>query len=1542
MSDNCCNTSVNSDIINIHTTSSGTVSISGSVSSCIIPILRTFINDLGEPPTYSDSRLNDIIFAAAFVVNGELASCSDVVPIPNLDLCSKSLSASLLDPNYSPYLLLVLMKSACIVDQSEMKNRVATDGIKAVCGPATLQVSSIASSLGILFERGNCDNYKNLFRNLTFNAPLKCAKGASQIISCLCRDVYNFSHGTCFTGCTTTTTTTSSSPSLTLSGTTLVHGSDTINLCPVAIGCVNSASGLSFSNPNLTLNFEDGSTSVVDLSDLAVSGTTVTLTLSGTSLVHGSEIINLCPTANLCVNSASGLSFDGTNLNLIFDDGTSDSVDLSSLSSSGGATLTLSGTSLVHGAQIINLCPTANQCVNAASGLSFDGSILTLTLDGGSTLTTDLSSLSSSGGSTLSLSGTSLVHGVEIINLCPTVDACANTASGLSFSGDNTLILTLDDGSTLTTDLSSLDTSGLPHLTLSGTTLIHGVDSVNLCPVAIGCVNSASGISFNISNNIFTLTLDDGTSFTADLSVLDNSGTSHLSLTLSGTSLLHGGDTVNLCPAVDQCANTASGLSFNDSNNVLTLTLDDGSTLTSDLSILDNSGTSHPLSINALSYIEPSGYFNATFTDGSTSIINFLDAVPSGLDFDTGTSLLTLSYTDRHGSNQLLTADLSTLEGSGGGTASLTLSGTSLVHGSDIINFCPTVKVCSKVIVNKKAQSSIVLNISDLNTFAIVTGSGTGETVTLPNISGIHADCFIDIYNNGNEIMTLVVSGNDTFIGSTVFLGNTKITAKITDDDEWLLINTGLIVSGVPILTLSGTSLLHGAETVNLCPAVDQCVNTSSGLSFNVSDNILTLTLDDGSTLTTDLSVLDNSGTSHLSLTLSGTSLLHGGDTVNLCPAVDQCVNTASGISFNTSTNIFTLTVDDGSVFTTDLSVLDNSGTSHLSLTLSGTSLLHGGDTVNLCPAVDQCVNTSSGLDFTNSTNTLTLTLDDGSVLTADLSALDTSGLPHLTLSGTTLQHGIDSINLCPVANGCVNSSSGLSLSGDNTLILTLDDGSTLTADLSSLSGSGGVTLTLSGTSLVHGSDIISLCSTVVNCAKSVVIKKPQSSIILNITDLNNFIIVTGSGSGEIVTLPNIDTPQADCFVDVYNDGDFNMTLVVSGNDTIIGSTIIVANTGFSAKITDDNEWLVIGTGLTISGVPTLTLSGTSLLHGSETVNLCPAVDQCVNTASGLDFTSSTNTLTLTLDDGSVLTTDLSALDTSGLPHLVLSGTTLQHGVDSVNLCPVAVGCVNSASGISFNTSSNIFTLTLDDGSTFTTDLSILDNSGTAHLSLTLSGTSLLHGGDTVNLCPAVDQCVNTASGIDFTSSNNTLTLTLDDGSVLTTDLSALDTSGLPHLTLSGTTLQHGVDSINLCPTANGCVNSASGLSLSGDNATLLLTLDDNTNLEADLSTLITATATFPPTFNDVGNVSGSMNFDWTTSDHQGVTLIGNWTPISPTAPATHRWLTLQVTQDAAGGNTLDLLSWNTNGTVASVDQSGGTTSIYHIWFNLDNSKYHF
>jgi hypothetical protein len=93
------------------------------------------------------------------------------------------------------------------------------------------------------------------------------------------------------------------------------------------------------------------------------------------------------------------------------------------------------------------------------------------------------------------------------------------------------------------------------------------------------------------------------------------------------------------------------------------------------------------------------------------------------------------------------------------------------------------------------------------------------------------------------------------------------------------------------------------------------------------------------------------------------------------------------------------------------------------------------------------------------------------------------------------------------------------------------------------------------------------------------VVKKAAGNATISIAELNKFIVVYPSGSSNLITLPDVGISEVDYFVDIYNNGLIDATIVVQGDDTMIGSTLLESKTGGSIKVTDNNELIAVGTG---------------------------------------------------------------------------------------------------------------------------------------------------------------------------------------------------------------------------------------------------------------------------------------------------------------------------------------------------------------------------
>ena len=125
-----------------------------------IPIIvRSLINDLGDNPTYSDERIQQLIVVAAQYVTREVnLNVEYSVNIINPDISPDPTLTSTKDLDFISF---ISLKSACFLDQSTLRTRAASEGIKASLGPANLSVGSNSSYI-FLLENGPCKMYEDL------------------------------------------------------------------------------------------------------------------------------------------------------------------------------------------------------------------------------------------------------------------------------------------------------------------------------------------------------------------------------------------------------------------------------------------------------------------------------------------------------------------------------------------------------------------------------------------------------------------------------------------------------------------------------------------------------------------------------------------------------------------------------------------------------------------------------------------------------------------------------------------------------------------------------------------------------------------------------------------------------------------------------------------------------------------------------------------------------------------------------------------------------------------------------------------------------------------------------------------------------------------------------------------------------------------------------------------------------------------------------------------------------------------------------------
>ncbi|MBT8284706.1 MAG: hypothetical protein HKO75_04920, partial [Flavobacteriaceae bacterium] len=262
------------------------------------------------------------------------------------------------------------------------------------------------------------------------------------------------------------------------------------------------------------------------------------------------------------------------------------------------------------------------------------------------------------------------------------------------------------------------------------------------------------------------------------------------------------------------------------------------------------------------------------------------------------------------------------------------------------------------------------------------------------------------------------------------------------------------VLSGTAV-TSPGTTTPSGADTGDIY------VNTNTGViyfwdgdsweltssddqnlqnfSFNPGTNILSLDIEDGNTVTVDLSALSATGTDDQALSLAGNILtLEDGGTVDLTPFLDNTDDqNITNFSIDAS-NILTLTIENGNTQTIDLSGLvgtDDQTAAEVNYDnttsgLAATDVQAALDEVAAGSTDDQNIS-GSGLAGTN----LTIGIENGASEVVDLSSLvgtDDQTATEVTYDNTAsglvasdVQAAIDEINAAAGTVALVDNADG-------------------------------------------------------------------------------------------------------------------------------------------------------------------------------------------------------------------------------------------------------------------------------------------------------------------------------------------------------------------------------------------------------------------------------------------------------------------------------------------------------------------------------------
>ena len=130
-------------------------------------MLRTLLNDAScSTEKYTDDRLMDLLLTSAYIIRIDINFNTTYTVNVGSQTISPNPEAQ---TDGDEFISFMVLKAACLTDESNFRTAALLQGVSARCGPATITTSNYGGYLKELLTSGPCKSYQTLSDQYNFS-----------------------------------------------------------------------------------------------------------------------------------------------------------------------------------------------------------------------------------------------------------------------------------------------------------------------------------------------------------------------------------------------------------------------------------------------------------------------------------------------------------------------------------------------------------------------------------------------------------------------------------------------------------------------------------------------------------------------------------------------------------------------------------------------------------------------------------------------------------------------------------------------------------------------------------------------------------------------------------------------------------------------------------------------------------------------------------------------------------------------------------------------------------------------------------------------------------------------------------------------------------------------------------------------------------------------------------------------------------------------------------------------------------------------------